>query len=203
MSFLVGLESSAGGHIENLIVTLRAIARASPDLPSIWVQLAESLEDSGAVSEAVEAWRTAYRLVPNSQRISSALRRLEAGAGAPDVAPARAMARETDLEPKGAEAPSQSQIEVPLDIDRLISDLQSGRGRISIDHRKIEFDPIEQADDEEIATETLARIYEAQSLFIDAVKIYDLLAEREENLAKAEILRTRAEDLRKRISQPG
>ncbi len=74
---------------------------------------------------------------------------------------------------------------------------------MEIDLRRLDTDieQVSQIEDEQIATETLARIFAAQNLFADAVRIYELLADREEDAGKAEILRARAEDLRKRVSQ--
>jgi len=189
MRFLDESESLADGQFDDMIEVLRTIAFESPDLPSTWVQLAESLEESGALSEAGEAWRMAHRLVPNSPRISVALRRLEAEAPAHEPIP-----------DEPTEAPIKSQRDASVDIDLLISDLQSGRGLMAVDlgEPETDVDQTGQSEDEEIATETLAGIFVAQNLFADAVRIYDLLADREENAGKIEIFRARAEDLRKR-----
>jgi len=191
MKFLNQSESPAHGELDDAIEMLRAVAFESPDLPSTWVQLAESLEKSGAVSEAAEAWRMAHRLVPNSPRISTALLRLEADA------PAREPEHD---EPN--ETPTEFQRDTSLDIDLLISDLQSGRSRPTVDFREpvTDIERAGQPEDEEIATETLAGIFLAQNLFADAMRIYDLLADREENAGKIEVFRARAEDLRKRIN---
>lgn len=193
MRFLDESATLTGEQSQDAIEVLRAITCESPDLPLAWVRLAESLEESGALSEAVEAWRMAHRLVPNSPRISTELHRLEADAPAHESPP-----------DEPTEAPIEPQRGALLDIDGLISDLQSGRTRMEVDLRKPEtnVDQAAQTEDEEIATVTLARIFVAQNLFADAVRIYDLLADREENAGKAEIFRARADDLRKRVSQP-
>lgn len=202
MRFLFDPEASSGNSVDETIETLRAIAVASPDLPSVWVRLAESLEVVGAPEQAIDAWRMAHRLVPNSARISTSLRRLESEhVGAETQNPTKAVASIPDSQPE--EEPSQARTadrqQASLDLDLLISDLQSGRSLTESEHSVADSDPVAQTEDEEIATETLAKIFESQKLFADAARIFDLLADREENAVKAETQRARAKDLRKRI----
>jgi len=199
MSFLYDSSVQPEDRLEETIERLRAITVESSDLPTVWIVLAESFEKLGDLTQAMGAWRMAHRLVPNSPRIASAIRRLESGASEASAA-SSTHESQPDVEP--TETPSESRQHASLDLDLLISDLQSGRSLPDSEHHQPEPEPAAQTDDEEIATETLAKIFESQRHFSDAARIYDLLADREGDAAKAEVYHARSEDLRKRIVKP-
>jgi tetratricopeptide (TPR) repeat protein len=196
MKFLDVSEVPVEGNVQDAIGKLRAVSAQAPDLASVWVQLAELLEKSGALSEANEALTVAQRLVPNSPRIALMRDRLDVALGV----------TETDgvdpvtSEPEPAPSPKPGHV-ASLDIDLLIADLQSGRTQAENAHAESESDDADRSESQEIATETLAKIFENQKLFTEASRMYDLLADQESRPEKAEIFRARSEDLRKRVSE--
>lgn len=191
---------------------LRALAEATPDVPSTWIKLASALEESGAVAEAKEAWRTAWLLVPNSPRITEVAERLgidlervgaeterfgaetgiPANAGSPPSKPASTSTSQEEADPKSDPA--------ELDIDTLISDLQSGRSKTTVEFEEPERDAANDPQSEGLVSETLAKIYESQNHLAEAAEIYEILAGRADDTERADLLGARAADLRKRSS---
>lgn len=175
--------------------SLRALVAAAPDIVENWVLLAQSLEASGELVEAASAWRMAHRLLPNSPLISDAVTRLETVPATDVVFQKPSEASEPDQSGEAAGAPNAE----PLNIDALISDLESGKpANETENHEEVAYVSSSASESDEIATETLAKIYEGQNLFEDAARIYRLLADREKDSAKSEILHARAEDLRRK-----
>jgi hypothetical protein len=183
---------------------LRTLIGAAPNLPSLWIRLATALEASGQISEALRAWTSASLLVPNSEIISAALSRLNERASSEEsgsISPVPKQAEQADpVEPPSGSSESDRDDKVEhLDIDTLITDLQSGRREPTLDLADVEDAPDQGTGSDLVVSETLARIYETQNHLGEAVKIYEALADREKDANKADVFRARAADLRKRI----
>lgn len=167
---------------------LQRLLADAPDLPALWVQLAAALESADRSDEAAEAWRMADLLVPNSPAIQTAINKL----GLPGPSPVES----PDVEPAPA-APASD----PFDLDALIDDLQSGVARPQEDvgsSTPAATNPPQTDDD--LATETLARIFESQGHLTEASRVYETLAERASDPNEAAALRAEADDLRRRAS---
>jgi len=181
------------GKLADGVDLLRAVATSVPDMVGVQVLLAETLEKLGENKEAVDYWRRAQILVPNGPAIMDALNRL--GVEQSEALPEELSEPDTEVAQSTWERSDST-----LDLDTLISGLQR---RDPLEEISDDVDPepsaSEQADD--VATLTLAHIFESQKHFDEAVKIYDLLADREEDAGRASALRAQAEDLRRRISQ--
>jgi hypothetical protein len=169
-----------------------------PEQPSGWIRLALELEDIGESDEAKKAWANAYILVPGSRRVQSSLERL--GIRLQDL-----FRDPSEDDSKGAqemkvvELDSTVAPERPVDLDALILGLQSGRPQGS------EFDTVtdegasSQETDEDVASETLAEIFESQGHFEEAIRIYEILARDADGQGAADVYSRRIEELRLRI----
>lgn len=166
---------------------LETLLTDAPDLPAYWVQLARALDSAGRTEEAADAWRMALRLVPNSPPIQEAVNELRSPSAADDDEP---------LEPVRSD-----RREDPFDLDALIADLQSGVARKAEEDGKPASPAIgSEPNEDDLATETLARIYEAQGHLTEASRVYEMLADRTEDPHEAAALRAEADDLRRRAS---
>ena len=206
-------ELLARRQFEDAVALLRALAAAAPDLAGYQVDLARALEQQGDRSAAIDAWKHARLLVPNSPVIADALERLgyvadndlviDAEIDAEVDAQVDAEVVDPRVESDGAGPQIDPRPSASLDLEMLIYDLQHGRSGTGGEDATDESSLGLEDTSEEVATETLARIFESQNHFAEAARIYDLLADREENAGSAAALRARAEDLRRRAKQTG
>ena len=137
-----------------------------PEHATAHVLLAQAREALGEWDRALHAWREAVHLVPTSPVI---FRGLE-----------RAARKGNPL----SHEPAKLEQDALTDIDSLIASLESARIVPRPDAASL---PTPDLDDDidDVASETLATIYESQQRYKEAARIYDVLAERRPGQAAA------------------
>ena len=176
------------GRAEQAIPLLEDTVVAYPAYAGAYVLLARAYEAGERWSLAARAWREVLLLVPDSPVAVEGLRRsmrqgkrpiLHTPAEAYDAAEAQHENAasplhdgDTAVDVAEAEAPATAAID---DLDRLIQELEGARITPRPDLDAIP-EPDLDDDLDDMVSETLARIYEAQSQFSEAANVYRALA---------------------------
>ncbi len=189
------------GQVDQAIPLLDRLSRLFPFYPAPYVLLARALEARGDTEAALAAWRQAHFLLPENEMTRAGLRRnshrllseeedpLDDDLRDVDLTPAdefedilrRVTTAEPRPEPETLSASSPKTPVSPLadfdidDLDELIAQLESGRIPV-LPEPEEPVGPPETGDDEEVVSETLARIYFNQKQYVQAARIYRILA---------------------------
>ncbi len=175
------------GDAEGVLDELKEAVLSEPGQVACFVLLARSLEKLDRPLEALQSWRSAYLLCPESPVVKDELRRLAAeiaGRSAGHVRASRAaMASEA---PAYEDSPDNH-------LDELIRELETARIVPDPTIKPVSADQLEP-DVGDVVSETLAKIYANQRFFEEAAEVYEKLSEqqpkrRDEFLAKAEEVR--------------
>ena len=178
------------GDAAAVVAELTKAVKEEPSHVACAVVLARALEATGDIVRALRTWRAAYVLCPDSPVIRDELRRVSAlvAAGA---------ARETRAS-RAVEAAEKSlkDDEPYQELDDLIHELENARIVPDPEVQPVEVARLEP-DVDEVASETLAKIYANQKFFEEAARVYEKLAvqqadRRDEFLEKAAAIRQRA-----------
>lgn len=185
------IEAIEQGTASRLIPDLLEHARAMPFSVIAQVLLARALEVSGRQVDALSPWRTAALLLPNAEAIGEGVRRVLSSSQS--EAPAAPAAPPASRKKRGKRTPNINDLE---DLDRLIDQLQSARIVPNPDFESIPEVDLED-ESENMVSETLARIYAAQSQYEEAARVFEQLAQqqperRKEFLQKADEMRARS-----------
>jgi len=193
------LKMVADGRAEEAVPLLESFIEHFPSYAPAQVVLARTHESMGHWREALHRWQTARYMVPNSPAVEAGMQRTILALAAPDEAaiPSTGWARPI---PSGAtsktndrawtsvgkvlEAASSGGSPEPSgaagfdDLDRLIGELESAR---IIPDPDLDAFPAPDLDVEieDVVSETLARIFAAQSQYEEAAQVYDKLAEQQ------------------------
>lgn len=177
------------GESAAVVEELSAAVKAQPGHVACLVLLARALESEGDDVRALRTWRAAGVLCPDSPVVRDELRRLAAR-----VAVAAARQTRQDRAVEAAET-SLKEDEPYQDLDDLIHELENARIVPDPEVEPVESNRLEP-DVDEVASETLAKIYANQKFYEEAARVYEKLADqkadrREEFLEKATELRGR------------
>ncbi len=197
----------AEDRTEEAVAVLERLVGTFPMYVTAHVLLAKAYEADGRLADALGSWHHAYFLMPGSPlvlRERARLLRAELSPPAAATAPAPGAAGAGPL--PAAEAPAAPSAEAPEptgslidevdDLDGLIERLGSApRIRPDADFDDDGVGWAEADDDEDIVSETLARIYESQGEHEAAARAYERLAALHPE--RAADLRTKAAALRR------
>lgn len=218
------LELIKKGKAAEAIPMLEFISKQMPSHVSCHVLLAQAYAEEERWQEALSSWQNASFLMPNSPAIRKGFRevlnilskqtiKLIATTPEPvveekssDSVLEKDAKSSGDYKPKNIFshkvppplqhlAPDESAIGEDLELDDLISELESARIIPKPESEIIEA-PVLEADIDDMVSETLARIYEGQKQFDEAARVYEKLATMQPD--RADDFEQKANELRSR-----
>ena len=180
----------AAGDGEAVVAELSEAIKSEPGHVACLVVLARGLETIGDPVRALRAWRAAYSLCPDSPTVRDELRRLAAAVA---VTAAREVRAHRAV---SSEEPSFPEDQPDQELDELIKELEEARIVPDPQVKPVESTRLE-SDVDDVASETLARIYANQKFYEEAAQVYEKLANqqvdrRDEFLEKAAEVRQQA-----------
>ncbi len=178
------------GRAGEALPLLEELVASAPAYAAAYVALARAYETERRWNEAFETWQKARFLVPNSPAVAAGLRRVAAALAHPGAAATEAW--RPDEHAGAVEAPAWTKVgevvqveraetepvEAPPDfedLDRLIEELESARIVPDPEPHAIPPPDLENEIDD-MVSETLAKIYAAQSQYEEAARVYEKLA---------------------------
>ncbi len=216
------LELIKKGKAAEAIPMLEFISKQMPSHVSCHVLLAQAYAEEERWQEALSSWQNASFLMPNSPAIRKGFREvlnilsrqtIKLIATTPEpVVEEKEDVENVEKESSGEYtpknifshnippalkhlAPDESSIGEDLELDDLISELESARIVPKPEAEVVEA-PVMEADIDDMVSETLARIYEGQKQYDEAARVYDKLATMQPE--RAEDFEQKASDLRSR-----
>jgi tetratricopeptide (TPR) repeat protein len=185
-------ERITNGEAHSVIDQLVEAWEAEPSHVACLVVLARALEATGDQATALQKWRAAYALCPDSPVVRDELRRVS-GALACKAAREVRQSRATEAAEKSLsdDAPYH-------DLDDLIRELESARIVPDPQVQPVEPGRLDVEIDD-VVSETLAKIYANQRFFDEAAGVYDKLADQQPE--RRSEFSEKAAEIRKRVAK--